>query len=56
MNEENLEIKVGYNSISKLRDILKDYIEIYTVDGKYEGEIKHLIKYKECLEYLKNNL
>jgi hypothetical protein len=47
------EVRVGYMSIDVLADMVKEYIDVYTVDKRYVGEICFLDVYRKMVEYLK---
>jgi len=42
----SLDSRVGMASLSVIRDLLKDYITAFTVQGKYVGDVQYLIKYQ----------
>ena len=47
----NLETRVGYKTLSIMRDMIIDYISAYTINGKYKGELHYLIAVNK-LDYI----
>ena len=47
-----LETRVGYMAVSILKDLTLDYIEAFTINNKYLGELHYLIMYQQFERYL----
>ncbi len=47
------ETRVGYKAISVLADIVKEYIDAFTVNGRYESETHYLLLYNQLQQYLR---
>ena len=56
MEPNTIDQRVGYTSISILRNVLKDYISAHVIEGKYRGEIRYLILYQKYDKIIKDNL
>ncbi|MEK6932507.1 MAG: hypothetical protein AABW56_01790 [Nanoarchaeota archaeon] len=52
--EENIETRVGYKTISILRDILSEYIGAHTIDGEYKGDSHYLYCYFKFNSFLED--
>ena len=48
----NLETRVGYKTISVLKDLTKEYIITNTINGVYEGDTHYITLFQELHEYL----
>ncbi len=51
---ENVETRVGYKTVSILRDMLSEYIEAYTINGKYYGDSYFINCYSELNSILED--
>lgn len=38
-----MDIRVGYASISVIRDLLDDYVRFHSKDGKYTGRTEYIV-------------
>ena len=52
--EKTIETRVGYMSVAILTNQIKDYIHAFTVNGKYEGELKYIDLAVQYAGFLKN--
>ena len=51
---ENIETRVGYKSLSIIRDALYEYIIAHTIDGKYKGDSHYLYCYSKFSSFLED--
>lgn len=52
--KENLEVRVGFRTISLLRDEIKEYLRAHTINGRYFGKLHYLQMLAQFNDYLKN--
>lgn len=55
-NEDTLDTRVGHRTTSFLERETKQYIELHTINGVFNGDRKYLDIYKTLTEYNKTEL
>ena len=51
--DDKIDWRVGFASVSILKNLVEDYIRANIKEGKYEGKPEALIQYSELVNYLK---
>lgn len=45
------ETRVGFMETAILEEICLDYIKTFTIEGRFEGDVKYLDLYKKLVDY-----